>query len=192
MDINRRTVLFGLGTAGFATTSVLVGAGAFSSAEAERSVAINVADDKDAILSFEINAPVGNQILTTEDLAPGGPAAIRIEQDGLNQYATTLFQDALKVTNRGSQDVGVSVDESRSDDPNDLIGNALDIWGGTNTGNPGGSIVDSGSGTNAVDLVSDSSIDLTIVIDLRNHAGSDISTINTIVFAARQEDHSGS
>jgi hypothetical protein len=187
MDINRRTVLLGLGAAGFGTTGVLIGSSAFSSAEAERTVSVNVTDDSDGILSFEINSPVGDQILSTETIGNGGLAVIRIEQDSLNQHATTLFQDALKVTNGGSQDVGFSVDTSESDDPNNLIGTALDIRNNTA---PGSSIVDSGSGTNAVDLNSGSSIDLTIVIDLRNYAGSDLTSINTVVFAARQEDHS--
>lgn len=187
MDINRRTVLLGLGAAGFGTTGVLIGSSAFSSAEAERTVSINVTDDSDAVLSFEIHSLAGNQILSTETLGNGGLAVIKIEQDSLNQHATTLFQDALKVTNGGSQDVGFSVDTSGSDDPNDLIGNALDI---RNDPSPGSSIVDSGTGTNAVDLDESSSIDLTIVIDLRNNAGSDLTTINTVAFAARQEDHS--
>jgi hypothetical protein len=186
MDINRRTVLLGLGSAGFAGTSLLVGAGAFSSVEAERTVAVNVTDDSDAVLSFEINSPVGDQILSTETLGNGGISAIKIEQDSLNQHATTLFQDALKITNGGSQDVGFSVDKSESDDPNNLIGTALDVRNNTA---PGSSIVDSGSGTNAVDLDKSSSIDLTIVIDLRNNAGSNLTKINTVAFAARQEDH---
>jgi len=183
MDINRRTVLLGFGATGFGATGVLIGTSAFSSASAERDIAVNVTDDSDGVLSFEINSPVGDEILT--ETTGGGPAVIKIEQDDLNRHATTLFQDALKVTNSGSQDVGFSVDKSRSNDPNDLIGSALDIR------ESGSSIVDSGTGNNAVDLDTNAPVDFTIAIDLRNgNQGSDISTINTVAFAARQADHS--
>ncbi|MFB6227311.1 MAG: hypothetical protein ABEH88_01790 [Halobacteriales archaeon] len=183
MDINRRTVLLGLGAAGFGTTSLLVGSGAFSSVEAERTVAVNVTDDSDAVLSLEAVGDVGDEILDTES-PNGGPAQIKLAQGDLNQHAKTIFEDALRVTNGSAQDVGFSVDESASDDPNDLIGNALDIL------KDGSTIVDSGSGNNAVDLNAGTSIDLTIVIDLLGpNAGSDISTINTIAIAAREEDY---
>lgn len=187
MDLTRRTVLFGLGATGFAGNSVLFGAGAFSSAEAERSVAVTVADDRDAVLSFEINPPIGEQILDTA--SSGGVTTIKFEQNSLNQHATTLFQNALKVTNRGAQNVGFSVDASESDDPNGLLGNALDVRDGTD---PGTSIVDPGTGTGAVDLDADGSIDLTVAVDLREHHGSDLTTINSVVFAARQRNHGGS
>jgi hypothetical protein len=190
MDINRRTVLLGLGSAGFAGTSLLIGAGAFSSVEAERTVAVNVTNDSDAVLSLEANSPAGDQILGTES-PNGGPTQIKFVQDELNQHAKTIFQDALKVTNGSAQDVGFSVDAGASDDPNNLLGDALDIQGGTNSGSAGTSIVDSVSGYEPVDLDTNTGMDFTIVINLLDgNEGSDLDSIDTITLAAREEDHS--
>ena len=189
MDINRRTVLLGLGSAGFAGTSLLVGAGAFSSVEAERTVAVNVTDDSDAVLSLEANSPVGDQILSTES-PNGGPVQIKLAQGDLNQHAKTIFEDALKVTNGGAQDVGFTVDASASD-ANGLLGDVLDIQGGTNSGSSGTTIVDSVSGYEPVDLDAGTSIDFTILINLLGgNEGSDLDSIDTIAIAAREGDHS--
>jgi len=129
----------------------------------------------------------GAEILDTESAGSGAVTQITFEHSTLNQHAMTLFEDALRVTNEGSQDVGFSVDASGSDDPNDLVGNALDIR------KDGATIVDSGSGANAVDLDAGTSILLTIVIDLLNgNQGSDLSSINTVAVAARERDHSTS
>jgi len=187
MEINRRTVLFGLGAAGFGTAGVLIGSGAFTSVEAERTVSVNITDDDNAVLRLEAVGDVGDEILDTESAGSGAVTQITFEHSTLNQHAMTLFEDALRVTNEGSQDVGFSVDASGSDDPNDLVGNALDIR------KDGATIVDSGSGANAVDLDAGTSILLTIVIDLLNgNQGSDLSSINTVAVAARERDHSTS
>lgn len=184
MRLNRRSVLLGLGTIS-ATVGGAFGSGAFSSVEATRTVNINTSGDASALLSFEPNNPTtesDNNIIATED--ESGTSVIKLEQTDLNENATTTFSDALKVSNDGEKDVGVSVNPAESDDPNNLIGDVLDIED-TN----GNSIVDS-SGDNAVDLEAGNEIKLTVVIDLRDgNEGSAIDNINTIVFAARQDDY---
>ncbi|EMA21321.1 MULTISPECIES: hypothetical protein [Haloarcula] len=72
-------------------------------------------------------------------------------------------------------------------DPNDLIGDVLDIRYNGDT------IVDGSSdGDNAVSLSAGNSKDFTVVVDLRNgNKGEDISSINAIVFAARTAGASG-
>lgn len=190
MDVNRRTVLLGLGTVGVGVGGAF-SSGAFTSVEATRTVEINTADDANAILSFEPNNPgnaTDNNIIDTEDVGSQNRTLIKIKQDNLNEQATTKFEDTLKVTNDGEKDVGVSVNPDESTDPNNLIGDVLDVEDTTS----GNTIVDgSTEGDNAVDLDSGSSITLTIVVDLRgSNSGSDISTIDTIVFAAREGDHS--
>ncbi|WP_247009490.1 hypothetical protein [Halorientalis litorea] len=184
MDINRRNVLLGLGTVGMGVGGAF-GSGAFTAVEAERTVEINTTDDASAILTFAANSPAGDNIIATESV--GGSSIIKVKQSNLNEQATTRFEDALAVTNGGGQNVGLSVDPSQSDDPNNLIGSVLDIQD-TN----GNTIVDGGTpGDNAVDVDSTTSVDLTIEVDLRNgNSGSAIDTINTIVFAAREGDHS--
>ena len=184
MRLNRRSVLFGLGTVS-ASVGGIFGSGAFSSVEATRTVEINTTDDASAILTFAANSPAGDNIIATETV--NGSSLIKIKQSELNEQATTRFEDALSVTNDGGEAVGLSVDPSQSDDTNNLIGSVLDIQD-TN----GDTIVDgTTAGDNAVDVGSATSVDLTVEVDLRNgNSGSAIDTINDIVFAARESDHS--
>ena len=184
MKLNRRSVLFGLGTISVSVGGIF-GSGAFSSVEATRTVEINTTNDAGAILTFAANSPGGDNIIATEDV--NGSTLIKIKQSNLNEQATTRFDGALTVTNGGGKDVGLSVDPSQSTDTNNLIGSVLDIQD-TN----GNTIVDgTNAGDNAVDVGSTMSVDLTIEVDLRNgNSGSAIDTINTIVFAAREGDHS--
>jgi len=196
MRLNRRSVLLGLGTIS-ATVGGAFGSGAFSSVEATRTVNIETSDDSNALLSFEANNPSttdsgtpedNNNIISTETPDGSGASVIKLEQTDLNKKATTTFSDALKVSNDGGKNVGVSVNPDASDDPNDLIGDVLDIQD-TN----GNSIVDGGTkGGNAVNLDAGGDINLTIVIDLQNDTVEDISTITSVVFAARQDDYSSS
>jgi len=178
--MNRRSVLLAFGTASVGLGGAF-GSGAFSSVEAARTVTLDTSDDSNAVLGFE---PVDSDsnIIATETVGSGSRTVIKIEQASLNAQATTRFEDALRVTNGGNNDVGLSVDPAASDDSG-LIGNALDIRDASDT-----SIVDS---TNAVDLDSGTDLTLTVVIDLRgSNSGSDLTKINDIVFAARQADHS--
>jgi hypothetical protein len=191
MKLNRRSVLFGLGALS-ASVGGIFGSGAFSSVEATRSVKINTSGDSDALLSFEANNPSGtgnNKIISTE--TESATSVIKIEQESINEKATTTFKNALKITNGGDKDVGVSVNASETTYLNatsGLVGDTLDIQD-TDRGN--GSIVDSSSdGDNAVDLDAGNSITLTIVVDLQNNTGAAIDDIDSIVFAARQTDHS--
>jgi hypothetical protein len=196
MRLNRRSVLLGLGTIS-ASVGGAFGSGAFSSVEATRTVNIETSDDSNALLSFEANNPSttdsgtpedNNNIISTETPDGSGASVIKLEQTDLNEKATTTFSDALKVSNDGEKNVGVSVNPDASDDPNDLIGDVLDIQD-TN----GNSIVDGGTkGGNAVNLDAGGDINLTIVIDLQNDTVEDISTITSVVFAARQDDYSSS
>jgi hypothetical protein len=190
MKLNRRSVLLGLGTLS-ASVGGIFGSGAFSSVEATRSVQINTSGDSGALLSFQANNPSGtanNEIITTE--TESGTSVIKIQQESLNEGATTTFNNALNVTNNGGKNVGVSVNASEttySGSTTGLVGGALDIRD-TDGGN--GSIVDSSSdGDNAVDLNAGNSITLTIVVDLQNNTGAAIDDIDSIVFAARQTDH---
>src|SRR6056297_329498 len=192
MRLNRRSVLLGLGMLS-ASVGGIFGSGAFSSVEATRSVTINTGGDSGALLSFQANNPSGtanNKIISTE--TKSGTSVIKIKQESLNERATTTFNNALKITNNGDKNVGVSVNASETTYSNTtigLVGDALDIRD-TDRGN--GSIVDSSSdGDNAVDLDAGNNITLTIVVDLQSNTGAAIDDIDSIVFAARQKDHSG-
>ena len=199
MRLNRRSVLLGLGTIS-ATVGGAFGSGAFSSVEATRTVELNTSGDSGALLSFEANNPSttdsetpedNNKIISTE--TESGTSVIEIKQKSLNERATTTFNNALKITNNGDKNVGVSVNASEttySNGTSGLVGDALDIQD-TERGN--GTIVDDSSdGDSAVDLDASSSITLTVVVDLQTNTGAAIDDIDSVVFAARQDDHSGS
>jgi len=191
MRLNRRSVLLGLGMLS-ASVGGIFGSGAFSSVEATRSVTINTGGDSGALLSFQANNPGGtanNKIISTE--TESGTSVIKIEQESLNERATTTFKNALSITNNGDKNVGVSVNASEttySNSTTGLVGDTLDIRD-TDRGN--GSIVDNASdGDNAIDLNAGNSITLSIVVDLQSNTGAAIDDIDSIVFAARQTDHS--
>ncbi|MDQ2070913.1 hypothetical protein ACODNH_11585 [Haloarcula sp. NS06] len=194
MRLNRRSVLLGLGTIS-ATVGGAFGSGAFSSVEATRTVKLNTSGDSSSLLSFKQN-PNNNtaeKIITTESVGSSSNDVIKIEQIDLNERATTRFEDVLRVTNNGNKEVYLSVNDdggssSTTPDPNNLIGDVLDIRYNKNT------IVDSSNdGDNAVSLSAGNSMDLTVVVDLRNgNKGEDISSINEIVFAARTSEASES
>jgi hypothetical protein len=193
MRLNRRSVLLGLGTIS-ATVGGAFGSGAFSSVEATRTVNLNTSGDSGSLLSFKQNPDNSNtadKIITTESVGSSSNDVIQIEQTNLNERATTRFEDVLRVTNNGSKEVYVSVNDdggssSTTPDPNNLIGDVLDIR------HNGSTIVDgSDDGDNAVSLGEGNSKDFTVVVDLRNgNKGEDISSITAIVFAARTSEAS--
>ena len=193
MRLNRRSVLLGLGTIS-ATVGGAFGSGAFSSVEATRTVELNTSGDSSSLLSFEQNpnnSSTANNIITTESVGSSSNNVIKIKQTDLNERATTRFVDVLRVTNNGNKEVYVSVNDdggssSTTPDPNNLIGDVLDIR------YDGSTIVDgSNDGDNAVSLGAGNSKDFTVVVDLRNgNKGKEISSINAIVFAARTSEAS--
>jgi hypothetical protein len=179
MKLNRRSVLLGLGTLS-ASVGGIFGSGAFSSVEASRTVNLQTSADSSARLQFESN---NSNIVTTES-GPQSQNVIKLEQTSLNQDATTTFNDALKVTNNGDNDVGLSVvsaDTSYSNSASGLVGdgNVLDIEDSN-----GDSIVDS-----AVNLTSNSNKDLSIVVNLQDNSESVIAGIDAIVFKAAKADY---
>jgi len=195
MRLNRRSVLLGLGTIS-ATVGGAFGSGAFSSVEATRTVELNTSGDSSALLSLKQNpdnSESANKIITTEDVGSSSNSVIKIEQTDLNEKATTRFEDVLRIKNTGNKDVYLSVNDdggtsSTTPDPNNLIGNVLDIQYDEST-----IVDDSSDGDNAVSLSADSHKNFSVVVDLRNdNEEEDISSINAIVFAARTSKASDS
>lgn len=187
MRVSRRTVLLMLSTVTAGAGGVFA-SGAFSSVKANRSVNVNTTDDSTAILKFEAQSPGGDNIIANEDVSGSGSTVITIEQNKLNEQATTIFKNALRVTNDGGRNVGLSVVGTANNNDN-LVGDGetLDIQ------HNGNSIVnDSNSTGNPVNLDADGGNKLLDVeINLRDgNAGDPIDKIEAIVFAAREEDYS--
>lgn len=100
--MNRRKLLAALGAASAAGA---VGTGAFSSAQLDREVTVNVADDTDAYLQLEpANTPNG-QYAKVED----GKFSIDITDndnggEGLNPSSTFVANNVFDVRNAGTQE----------------------------------------------------------------------------------------
>jgi hypothetical protein len=172
-------VLIGLGASATAVGGIF-GSGAFTSVEAERTVTLETVGDASGLVTF-----VGSdeEIIQNESVGAASNNVIEFNQSALNEVAETTYSSVLTVTNNGSEAVGLSVDNSQGKDPNNLVGSALDVL------DSGNSIVDSGDGSSAVNLAADGgSVTLSIVVDLRNNTAADLSTIGSIVFAARTTD----
>jgi hypothetical protein len=110
--MKRRKLLLGIGTV--AGTSGVVGSGAFTSVEADRTAAVAVAGDQDAFLELEpCDSPNGEYVqmsggLLTLDLSDDNPTTGG--GTGVNPNATTVFDDVFEVRNSGTQPVGVWLD----------------------------------------------------------------------------------
>jgi len=119
INMQRRNLLLGLGTAAGAAGAV--GSGAFTSVSAQRDVAVQVADDENALLRLEPGTGENADAFTTvTDGAVGLDfSSTDTGGTGLGSDSTYQFDDLLRVQNQGTQRVyvfarlsgGVSDDE---------------------------------------------------------------------------------
>ena len=106
MKLTRRNALIGLGSL-VAGSGALVGTGAFSSVEADRTVNVSSAGDSSAQLEIRVSG----------DLAGSNNDTIQFDlsSNGVNLDATTQFNGALTVTNNGTNPVDVDIQDGNSD-----------------------------------------------------------------------------
>lgn len=109
--MKRRNMLAALGmiSGGAAIAS---GTGAFTSAEADRDVAVEVASDANAFLALRAIGPNAPYMSTSNgqlgiDLTSGN--ATGAGGQGVNTSAVTVFEDMFEVRNQGTQDVDVEI-----------------------------------------------------------------------------------
>lgn len=89
-----------------------MGTGAFTSVQAERSVAVDVANDANAFLMLAPeDTPNGNQYATQNSSGVVELDFSETDNDGsgLNRDADTIIRNVLKLKNQGTQEVIVSV-----------------------------------------------------------------------------------
>ena len=170
MKLTRRNALIGLGSL-VAGSGALVGTGAFSSVEADRTVSISSAGDGSALLQIDSGDGASASEITGTD-TDGNVDQFQLTAGDLNGGAVTEFNRAIKITNNGAENVGLYVDDS----PSDIGANEeLDIEDSSSDG----TIIGSG---NSVDLTSNGSVELDVVVDLtNNNVDSNIPTEITIV-----------
>lgn len=113
---NRRKFIAGLGALVTGTAGA-VGTGAFTSVTADRSVNVNVASDSGAFLAIERDTRSNSTTANANDyvnVSGGGQVSLDFTStdspgkgQGLNDNATTVIDDILKISNQGTQDVFV-------------------------------------------------------------------------------------
>ncbi|TQQ79831.1 hypothetical protein EGH24_10080 [Halonotius terrestris] len=112
MGLSRRNTIIGIGTLAVGA-GVIGGSGAFDSVEANRSFEVGVTGDDAALLGLEAT----NDIIAGTQSGGSGENDIiyfRISEEGsggdaaLNENATTVFFDAMRVTNNGNKSVRLS------------------------------------------------------------------------------------
>lgn len=119
MKLNRRNVIFGLGTV-VAGGGVAFGTGAFSQVEADRTITVDVNDDQNAFVSITPNA---NTDLVTVD--ENGQIMIQWNADdfggsGAHQNATITINEAIDFAHNGES--GTTYEVSLAND--NLTGDA--------------------------------------------------------------------
>lgn len=97
--MKRRTAIIGLGGL-VAGSGTILGTGAFSSVEAERTVSVEVADDADALLGIEPADEASEYAEITD-------GTVEINIDGVNQNAITVINPILDVSNNGTNEVSI-------------------------------------------------------------------------------------
>lgn len=110
--MERRKFLIGAGSAAVGA-SALVGSGAFTSVEADRSVQISMANDANAFLKLEgKDTPNGNEYVSND--GTNGTLSLDFSSteegaNGLNQNADTIIRDLFEIHNQGTQEVVIGV-----------------------------------------------------------------------------------
>jgi hypothetical protein len=104
--MQRRKFIAGVGSLA-AGAAAVTGTGAFTSVSANRSIAVEVADDANAFLGLEAAGSANADAFVTNT---GGTIAVDVSDtdaggQGINRNATTIFDDLFVVTNQGTSDV---------------------------------------------------------------------------------------
>jgi len=115
--MQRRKFIAGVGSLA-AGAAAVTGTGAFTSVQADRSVAVATTGDASAMLAFD----TGSGDAENSDYVSTSGGEVSIDIDALNVDATTQINDLFKIRNQGTQPAVVYVDPS-SIDPSDRTTN---------------------------------------------------------------------
>jgi hypothetical protein len=108
MELSRRSVVMGLGGL-IAGAGAVLGTGAFTTVEAERTVSVETAGDANAFLAITPGSE-GDQYVEANGTVEIDITDTNAGGQGVNQNATTAIDQLLEVTNNGTQDVAVGFD----------------------------------------------------------------------------------
>jgi hypothetical protein len=197
--MQRRNFL--IGAAGTAIgSSALVGSGAFTSVEADRSISIQTAGDANAFLGFtKATDSDGNITPNAQEYVESDPSSGQLTLDftqsndtsgsasGINKNAKTIFDNLFDITNNGTQDVVLSVDSPLIASQGGFLGIYAENNQGDSSDNTGLSSADSNK-TNAVQTTTLSPGDSASNIGIYIPKGTDPSQVSsgTLTFIAER------
>jgi hypothetical protein len=126
--MNKEKLLFGLGAV--SGSAAIVGSGAFSSTQVERGVSVSVVGDESAFLALEPTDGPNGQYASTDS---NGLLEVQVSEEndklsgeGLNPSSYYDLGKVFKITNQGSQAVGVWIEHDSEYVKFKTGGNALD------------------------------------------------------------------
>ena len=109
--MERRKFILGAGSTAIGASAV-IGSGAFTAAEVERDVEVEVVGDADAYLAIEEGEENGEYVVGDDivglDFTSDNPTDAYGE--GISDDSTYVFDDVLRVQNQGTQEVNFSID----------------------------------------------------------------------------------
>lgn len=179
---SRRDMLLGAGAL-VAGGGAVLGTGAFTSVQAERTASVETASDENALLSFAPNDTYGGnagEYITESDIN-----TMEMSFEAVNRNAVTRFENLFTVGNQGTQEIELWVDVDHgvqgtdpiwgngydNNGPMDILygdeydptasgqGDSDSIVGGNRNQTPNPNLPTLGPGD---------SVDLTVIIDTRN------------------------
>lgn len=155
MILNRKNTLVLLAVL-VVSGGIVLGTGAFSTVQAERTVTVETAGDSSALLGLEANTTY-NGLNSTG----GTSGALTLGINNVNEDAITTFDSAVNVTNRGSQTVYFSVSGT---------GNGLTFTNST-TG------ADLSDNANEIELSPSESVWISLEVDTLNASPASSNTV---------------
>lgn len=192
MGLNRRNVLIGLGATVVGGGAVL-GTGAFSTVEADRTVTVETSQDTDALVGLQIN---DNSIAGSSD-GTGGDT-ISFKETDLNSDALTKFEGALTVSdNSNNAGIYVSIDDGSVGSPGSSLIRTSDPDSNDNSGlyfvASDSDTVNDGS-DEWLDVTDGSSVNVDVVVNTLGETNSDnpLNGVDSIRVEAQPDDPSPS
>ena len=132
--MKRRKMLLGMGTV--AGGGSILGTGAFTSVEADRSASVAVADDEDAFLRLAPCTDDNGNVLPNGEYvqAENGVLTLDLTGDnptnaggqGVNADATSRFDNVFEIRNQGTQPIGVWLEAADAATAGDVDGDGHD------------------------------------------------------------------
>lgn len=107
MIMNRRNVLFVLGTT-VLLGGLLIGSGAFSQVQADRTVSVTTEGDASAALGLAVNNSSHSNVEDT------GDRTVELSFEKVNEDATVYYDDVLDVENNGDNSIDITAYSNNS------------------------------------------------------------------------------